>query len=557
MRPRASPSDCLISLLTYTHLPPQLSPTPKDAPNFPSATIGDTENISDAAEAHSYLVAVSAAVAAAISTVSSGFRDDFRIATVPAPSLALPRVPDWTEAGAPVPFLKDYFCPPPLEQQSAARAALSLSLQEAGVRLAALELQSQNVAIIPSQLGSLGLWRTSVEAWAKLFHPKDSPFAVTPVPALQRPANDGVFSALDVLGAPRETSVFATLASGLLNSYGLAAEPSWPDPIGGPNVGAAASLLTHIAADSQSDLLVLYDVFVDALSAAQASQGAALPGLHAVLASIEPLLLQPPVSHEAVARMESSRDQYEKTMDVLLFTSRVAQSLARAFEVAVKRASSRTHSADAGLAAALAFAGILSRVAVLAPDALLNGALGLETEASPRASLTRLRLQAFLESVIAEDAALPQAARAAPWQWHAVRNGSVSRAAADKSAAVGAPGVANASDAASIALRRHLLRLVAGPVPAMSALTEGYAVALAQPSRAVLAAVYLARFRRALDAIMRPLVPSGVLSLRLAEAVQHADPTGRGAYDDESSASIASLSGDDNDSDDAEDDDSN
>jgi hypothetical protein len=397
-------------------------------------------------------------------------------------------------------------------------------------------------------MGSLGLQRTSVKAWAELFYPKDSPFAVTPIPALQRPGDDGVYSAQDVLGASTK-SVFETLASGLLNKYGLAAEPSWPDPIGGPNVAAAASILTHIAADSHSDLLPLTIVFDEALSAALASQGAALPGLHAVLASIEPLLLQPPVSHKSAASMEKSREDYDKTMNVLHFTSMVANSLARAFETALKRANSRTSSADAGVAAAIAVAGILSRLAVLAPDALLGGALGFETETGPRYALTRLRLQAFLESVIAEDAALPQAARAAPWQWHAVRNGSASRAAADKSAAVGAQGVTNASDAASIAIRRHLLRLVAGPVPAMSALTEGYAVALAQPSRAVLAAVYLARFRRALDAINRPLVPSGELSLRLAAA----DPTGQGAYNDESSASFASLSGDDDD--DSDDDD--
>jgi hypothetical protein len=450
----------------------------------------------------------------------------------PAPPLALSRVSGFAaDDKAVVPFLSDYFSPRTPAHRAAAAHALAFTLQQAGYRWALVYLENQrpkDSRVIPPSLESRD---TASIIWARFLRVASVPF---PASFPHRKPYDLIESAREYTSLCDTTNfyAFSTLVSALLNTRGALATSCWPDPIGGPNAHAAAIFLAHCASDSPKELNLIVEHFEQALILA--SKTGALSGLAAVLAAIEPLLLLPPnnalpaldvENHETRAHWESQ----------VFFSNKISVALTKALNNAItiffdasSRATTRNSnstkstnaavlasltqvapaaantptpavSADTALATALAFAGVLSRIAVLVPSVLLSVFAGIEGE---NGYVARIRLQMFLNRVIGEDAGV----RPPAWQWHAARSPRCSRVEADVSVSIGAPGVARAADVAGIALRRHLIRVIAGPVPEISALTEGYAVALAAPERSVLAHIYRARFERALLAVGLPFL---------------------------------------------------
>jgi hypothetical protein len=431
--------------------------------------------------------------------------------------LLLPRAPGWwPRAGAgtapapraSVPFLSHAFPPPPAALLPVAARSAALTVRQTGARLlVAYEIRRQG--------------QSKVLGGAALRHAND---AVDPNPALRslgavlanELGDDGPIemSALQRayfdLGDPAGVNASGVVA-GLVNKSGALVEPTWPDPIAGPNPEAAAQILVVLAANSAA-LGAVGACVKDALL--QMQLHAHYKGLHGVLAAVEPLFLCARTVPEKFFEDHDSNHPglHAKDFPIHLLTA-VANFLLSALEADYAADAHNGATQDAALAAACA----LSRLTVLHPSLGFEFDVLGSAEATPEPDAHngrrfRLRLQSFLQRLIDSDETAAVNLKTPLWMWSAVGAGAgthpvPARADADASAALGAPGVLNANAAESVPVRAHLLRVLAGPVTALSASAEGAALALAKPTRAVFASILLARFDRAFRAAGRPLVP--------------------------------------------------
>jgi hypothetical protein len=157
----------------------------------------------------------------------------------------------------------------------------------------------------------------------------------------------------------------------------------------------------------------------------------------------------------------------------------------------------------------LALVAAAVRLCVLQPPAMLS-VLSWAGE-SDKSCQRLLQLQEFLDRTAASHRS---AERTPAWAWAAVDPARVPAADAAASAQAGLHrGIeTTAKEAKAIPVRRHLLRVLAGPVTHLSATADATARALASPSLALQALIQRQRLERAVGAMEGWLYDAGVVS---------------------------------------------
>ena len=435
-----------------------------------------------------------------------------------------------------VQFLSQTFPPPPPLAAVVMADTLRCTLHQASARVAVL-----------FDLGSSELSNShGGEAVSHIAHICDpNPIFQSAHAAVEHLGKHNVTSPMPALLAylsevslDNQTSVFGSILINVLNCRGALVDGTWSDPCLGPNPEAIAQLLTHVSAYSADELSRISVHFKFALKKMLEAEN--LMGLAGCLAVVEPLYLCSDFFAKDFRHLEDSRPARGAPMHVALAAnlfrvevlSHVVESVLDAIHLEQLAEATNT----TAISAAVKLVGALSRLVVLNPalafiEQLLGARLTEQENPDNRGLFLRLRIQSLLQRVIDTDESVDKGKdkKTPAWMWEAIGRAAgtspvPTRADAEASMAVGAPGILNAVDAQCVKVRAYLLRVLAGPVTELSATAEGIALALAKPTRPVHAAIILARFERAFRAVGRPLVPRDQLeALLLATFPLHHD----------------------------------
>lgn len=431
-----------------------------------------------------------------------------------------------------VPFLSQAFPPPPALTSKVMADVLRCTVRQVGARLAVLDELSNahsGATVVATLHGG-----DAVRAIEDVLDP--NPNFRSAHSALKHLSKQGTLLPSPAHAAylsespdSQTSGLFESVLVNLVNVRGALVDGTWSDPVLGPNPEATAQLLTHVAAYATPNYNSILGVVQAAFRAMRLSEN--LSGVAGVLAVVEPLYLCPDFYPADFAPFELNRScqgymshaGHHAHAFRLQLLSVVVESVSEA--IYFEQCAEATNTGATTTAVKLA--GALSRLVVLDPAlAFERGALGAKlTEPEPINNyglFLRLRIQSMLQRVIDADDAFEKEKKTPAWMWDAIGRAAgtspvPARADADASLAVGAAGVHTAVDAQCVKVRAHLLRVLAGPVTELSATSEGIALALAKPTRAVHAAIILARFDRAFRAVGRPLAPRDQLEALLLQ----------------------------------------
>jgi hypothetical protein len=431
-----------------------------------------------------------------------------------------------------VPFLSQAFPPPPALTSKVMADALRCTVRQVGARLAVLdELAAQPEATAVATLHGGAAVRHIEHVLDPNPNFRSAHAALAHLSKLESSLPSPAQTAYLSESPDSQTSgLFESVLDNLVNVRGALVDGTWSDPVLGPNPEATAQLLAHVAAYSTyNNFNGIINVVKTALRAMRLSEN--LSGVAGVLAVVEPLYLCPNFYPADFTQFEVDCSYQGRIFHAGLPAHAFRQALLGVVVESVAEAIYFEQFAEAtntgATTTAVKLAGALSRLVVLDPALAfergdLGGKLSEPEPINNRGLFLRLRIQSLLQRAIDADGGLEKEKKAPAWMWDAIGRAAgtspvPTRADADASLAVGAAGVQTAVDAQCVKVRAHLLRVLAGPVTELSATAEGVALALAKPTRAVHAAIILARFDRALRAVGRPLVPRDQLEALLLQ----------------------------------------